>query len=342
MEEQVLAEFKEVLPELTELEAPPDLRPERQMEMYKTMVLIREFEGVIPDLWKRNVIYGLAHSYEGAEAVAVGACSALESGDFITSTHRGHGHCIAKGGDVNLMMAELMGKYEGYCRGKGGSMHIAFVDGGMLGACGIVGGYVGFAVGSALRAKVRGDKDVTICFHGDGGANQGIWHETLNMASIWKLPVIFLVENNMWSISMSFDRAFSVERISDRAAAYNVPGVTVDGFNVFEVYKAAKQAVDRARAGEGPTILEAKFFRYKGHFVADDQRYRDIEKAERWQALDPNVRLREYLIESGVASEEVCLAAEEEARKKVEAAIEFGIQGTEPAPETLFEGLYAD
>jgi len=342
MEKIALDEFRKVIPELTELSPPPDLSPEQQIEMYRTMVLIREFESAIPDLWKRNLIYGLAHSYEGAEAVAVGACSALQPGDYITSTHRGHGHCIAKGGDINLMMAELMGKYEGYCRGKGGSMHIAFVDGGMLGACGIVGGYIGFAVGCAWRAKLRGDKDVTVCFHGDGGANQGIWHETLNMASIWKLPVIFLVENNMWAISMNFERAFAVPRISDRAAGYGIPGVTVDGFNVFEVYRATREAVERARSGQGPSVVEARFYRYAGHFVADDQRYRDVTEANRWRALDPVRRMRSYLIESGVANPEVCEAIETEARKKVEAAIEFGMKCTEPAPETLFEGLYAE
>ncbi|MGA2111617.1 MAG: thiamine pyrophosphate-dependent dehydrogenase E1 component subunit alpha [Anaerolineales bacterium] len=342
MAEKEFEQMRKLLPEATLLEAPPGLSPERQFEMYRTMLLIREFEVSIPDLWKRNLVYGLAHSYEGAEAVAVGACSALEPGDYITSTHRGHGHCIAKGADVNLMMAELMGKYEGYCHGKGGSMHIAFVEGGMLGACGIVGANVGMAAGCAWRAKLRGDKDVTVCFHGDGGTNQGIWHETLNMASIWKLPLVYMVENNQWSISLSYDRAFNVPHIADRAAAYGIPGVTVDGFNVLAVYGAVKEAVARARAGEGPSIVEAKFFRYVGHFVADDQRYRSIEEANRWRIMDPVKRMREYLVGSGVATEEACREAEAEAHAKIGAAIEFGMKGTEPAAATLFEGLYAD
>jgi pyruvate dehydrogenase E1 component alpha subunit len=339
------AEFQEIqafFPYITRLEAPSGLGPDEQVRMFRKMALIRAFETAIPGLWKRNLIYGIAHAYEGAEAVAVGVCEALEPGDFITSTHRGHGHCIAKGSDVNRMMAEIMGKYEGYCHGKGGSMHIADVDNGMLGANGIVGANMGMACGSALRAKLRGDNDVTVCFHGDGGTNQGVWHESINMASIWDLPVVFLVENNAWSISLAFERAFNVENVSDRAASYGIPGVTVDGFNVFEVYKAAEQAVDRARAGLGPSIVEPRFFRYVGHFVADDERYRDRSKNEPWKALDPIRRLREHLVEQGVATERECLEVQDEANQKIESAIAFGINGTEPAAETLFDGLYAD
>jgi acetoin:2,6-dichlorophenolindophenol oxidoreductase subunit alpha len=339
--EDVVA-MKNLFPSVKPLAAPDDLNAEKIIEMYKTMLLIREFDTTVPDLWKKNVIYGLAHSYVGAEAIAVGVCSALRPGDYITSTHRGHGHCIAKGGDVNLMMAELMGKYEGYCHGKGGSMHIAFVDGGMLGACGIVGGSVGFATGSALRAKLQGKQDVTVCFHGDGGANQGIWHECLNMAAIWKLPVIFLVENNMWSISMSYDRAFNTPTIAERGAAYGIPGVLVDGFNIFDVYQATQEAIRRARAGEGPSLVEARFYRYIGHFVADDQRYRNVEEAEKYRILDPVLRLRNYILTNKVADEAKCAEFEAESKQKILDAIEFGKNGTEPAPETLFEGLYAE
>jgi pyruvate dehydrogenase E1 component alpha subunit len=193
-----------------------------------------------------------------------------------------------------------------------------------------------------LKKSKLGDKDVTICFHGDGGTNQGIWHETLNMASIWKLPLVYLVENNQWSISLSYDRAFNVPHIADRAVAYGIPGVTVDGFNVLAVYGAVREAVARARAGQGPSIVEAKSYRYIGHFVADDQRYRNIEEANRWRILDPVKRMREYLIAGGIATEEACRDAEAEAHRKIEAAIEFGMKGTEPAAETLFAGLYAD
>lgn len=342
MDQKEFERIRQFFPELTPLQPPPDLGPQRQLELFRTMLLIRAFESALPDLWKSNVVYGLAHAYEGAEAIAAGACAALEPGDFITSTHRGHGHCIAKGGDVNRMMAELMGKVEGYNYGKGGSMHIANVEAGMLGACGIVGGAIGMAAGCALRARLRGDPDVTVCFHGDGGANQGIWHETLNMASIWKLPVIFLVENNQWSISLSYDRAFNVPNIANRACAYGIPGVTVDGFNAFEVYRAVREAAARARAGAGPSVVEAKFYRYVGHFVADDQRYRDIEETYRWRALDPLRRMRDYLIDSGVASPQACDGLGLEAHRRVQAAIEFGMQGAEPPPETLFRDIYAD
>jgi acetoin:2,6-dichlorophenolindophenol oxidoreductase subunit alpha len=342
MDEKEFKELKALFPQMTQMEAPPELGADEQMEMLKTMMLIRGFETAIPGLWKRNLIYGIAHAYEGAEAIGVGTCFQLNQGDYITSTHRGHGHCIAKGGDVNRMMAEIMGKYEGYCNGKGGSMHIADVENGMLGANGIVGANIGMATGAALRAKIKGHSDVTVCFHGDGGTNQGVWHESINMASIWDLPVVFLVENNAWSISLDYDRAFNVENISDRAVAYGIPGVTVDGFNVFEVYKAAKTAIDRARAGEGPSIVEARFFRYVGHFVADDERYRDKNQNEPWKALDPIRRLTEYMLENKLASEADIEAAQAEAAGKIEAAIEFGIQGSEPAPETLLDGLYAD
>jgi TPP-dependent pyruvate/acetoin dehydrogenase alpha subunit len=318
MHESELESTKEFFPELTEMRAPEGWDRSRIFGLYKTMRLIREFEATIPGLWKQNLITGIAHSSEGSEAIAAGACAALEPGDY------------------------MMGKADGYNKGKGGSMHIAFVDGGMLGACGIVGGYVPFAVGCALRASVLGDNDVTICFHGDGGTNQGVWHEAINLASIWKLPVVFLVENNQNAISMTFDRAFNIDRISDRGAAYGIPGVTVDGFNPFEVYKAAQWAVDRARAGEGPSIVEAKFFRYIGHFVADDERYRTKDVTEPWRVLDPVARLRDYLLDNNVVTETELQEAEAAIARQIEDAIAFGKNSPEPGPETLFEGLYAE
>ena len=241
-------EIGELFPELTPLEAPPDLSPAQQMEMFRQMVVIREFETAVADLWKRNIIYGLAHSYISGEAVAVGACTALREGDYITSTHRGHGHAIAKGADVNKMMAELMGKYDGYCHGKGGSMHIAAVDKGMLGATGIVGSGMPIAVGAALSASVLGRDYVTVCFHGDGGTNQGVWHESINLAAVWNLPVIFLCENNQMAISCPYEKAAKNPDIAQRAIGYGIPGVTIDGFNPFAVYGAVKEAAERARA----------------------------------------------------------------------------------------------
>ncbi len=201
--QEALDDFKKKV--MSPLDPIPDLSVERKLEMFTKMLLIREFDTRVKELWKQNFIYGLAHSYVGAEAVAVGACTALRKGDYITSTHRGHGHTIAKGGDLKKMMAELMGKYDGYCRGKGGSMHIAAVDEGMLGATGIVGSGMPIAVGAGLTAKVLKKDYVTICFHGDGGTNQGIWHESINLASTWDLPVIFLCENNQWAISFPYE-----------------------------------------------------------------------------------------------------------------------------------------
>jgi len=326
---------------LAPMEAPPGLSVEQQLEMFRKMALIRVFDTRVKELWKQNFIYGLAHSYVGAEAVGVGACAALRKGDYITSTHRGHGHTIAMGGDLKKMMAELMGKYDGYCRGKGGSMHIAAVDEGMLGATGIVGSGMPIAVGAGLSAKVLKKDLVTVCFHGDGGTNQGIWHESINLASTWDLPVIFLCENNQWAISFPYSRAAKNPRVADRAVGYGIPGVTVDGFNPFAVYTAVKEAAERARKGNGPTLIEARFYRYIGHFVADDEHYRDLESNEPWKEMDPVLRMAGYLVESGVADQAKVDAIYEEARQAVEEAIEYGKQAPEPSPDTLYEGLYS-
>ena len=250
--------MQNLFPCYTELEPPDDLSVEDQLEMYYQINVIREFDTKVRELWMDKHIYGLAHSYVGAEAIAVGACKALKPDDWISSTHRGHGHVIAKGGDLKKMMAELHGKYEGYNRGKGGSMHIADIDHGMLGATGIVGSGMPLAVGAAYAFDLRGDDKVAVCFHGDGGTHQGIWHESVNMAAAWLLPVIFLTENNQLAIATSLDCVAGECNIHLRAAAYCIPGVIVDGFNPFEVYKAVKTAAERARKGEGPTIIEAK------------------------------------------------------------------------------------
>ena len=334
-----LEEFKREV--MTSLEAPPDLSVARQLEMYRTMAVIREFDTNVKELWKQNFIYGLAHSYVCAEAVAVGACTALREGDTITSTHRGHGHTIAMGGDLKKMMAELMGKYEGYCHGKGGSMHIAAVDEGMLGATGIVGSGMPIAVGAGLSAKVLKKDFVTLCFHGDGGTNQGVWHESINLAAAWDLPVIFICENNQWAISFPYKKAAKNPAVAERAHGYGIPGVTVDGFNPFAVYQAVKEAAVRARNGQGPTLVEARFYRYIGHFVADDEHYRDLSTNEPWKELDPLRRMANYLVDSGVASQAKVDAIAEEARQAVAEAIEYGKQAPEPSPDTLYEGLYS-
>ena len=308
---------------LVPLAAPAGLDHEQQRGMYRRMRLIREFDTVVKELWKQDFIYGLAHSYVCAEAIAVGACTALAPADYITSTHRGHGHTIAKGGDPRRMMAELMGRADGYNKGKGGSMHIAAVDMGMLGATGIVGSAMPIAVGAGLTAKTLGKSFVTVCFHGDGATNQGVWHESINLAAAWDLPVIFLCENNQWAISLPYEQATRNPTVSDRAKGYGIPGVTVDGFNPFAVYGAVREAAERARAGGGPTLIEARFYRYIGHFVADDESYRDTECNRQWERFDPIVRMGTYLLEQGIASAEWIAQADAEAVAAVEDAVEF-------------------
>jgi acetoin:2,6-dichlorophenolindophenol oxidoreductase subunit alpha len=320
-----------------------ELDKKTQLEMYYKMNLIREFDSKVRDLWMENKIYGLAHSYVAAEAIAVGVCTTLDSGDCITSTHRGHGHAIAKGADPKLMMAELFGKYEGYNRGKGGSMHIADVDNGMLGATGIVGSGMPIAVGAAIAADLLGNKNVAICFHGDGGTNQGVWHESINMAAAWDLPVVFVTENNHMAIATELNRVCKDTDIYKRASGYGIPGVLVDGSNVFAVYEAAKEAVSLARSGGGPTLIECKFYRLLGHFVADTQDYRNMEKANRFWDLDPIVRMKDYLLENKVGKKSELEKLEERARKEVEEAIDYaGSKCSEPPLSSLYEDLYAD
>lgn len=331
-------EFKCLAP----LKSPKGLSLDQQKEMYYKMNLIRQFETKIKELWEKNKVYGIAHSYIGAEAIAVGACKALKSNDLITSTHRGHGHAIAKGADINKMMAELFGKYEGYNKGKGGSMHIADVEHGMLGATGIVGSGMPIAVGSAMASDLLENKKVTLCFHGDGGTNQGVWHESINMAAAWNLPVVFITENNQMAIATNFCWITKETDIYKRAAGYGIPGILVDGFNVFEVYKAVNKAVKRARSGLGPTLIEARFMRLLGHFVADDQWYRNLKEVEPYWELCPIKRMRQYFIEKNILTEENMDEIEKKATKIIEHAIEYASnECTEPSIDTLYEDLYA-
>ncbi|MBN1672447.1 MAG: thiamine pyrophosphate-dependent dehydrogenase E1 component subunit alpha [Kiritimatiellae bacterium] len=310
--------------------------------MYRKIHLIREFDTKVRDLWMANAIYGLAHAYVGAEAIAVGACEALRPDDCITSTHRGHGHTIAKGADVNKMMAELFGKYQGYNRGKGGSMHIADVEHGMLGATGIVGSGMPLAVGAAMAADVLENGRVALCFHGDGGTNQGVWHESINMAAAWNLPVVFLIENNQLAIATEIGRVSRETDLHKRAVGYGIPGIQVDGFNPFTVYEAVKEAAKRARGGQGPTLIEARILRLLGHFVADDQWYRDLAAVEPFWQLEPIPRMRRYLLESGMADAEQVDAIEAQAKAEIAEAVRYASEDcTEPPIETLYEDLYA-
>lgn len=333
----------ELKPWIKPLEAPAGLDAAAMKEMYRKMCVIRAFDTKVRELWMANKIMGIAHSYVGAEAVGVGVCAALRPDDYISSTHRGHGHTIAKGGDIRKMMAELFGKYEGYNRGKGGSMHIADVEHGMLGATGIVGSGMPIALGSALSSHVLGNGKMTICFHGDGGTNQGVWHETVNMAAAWKLPAVFVIENNQYAIATGIWTVTGEPELYKRAAGYGIPGVQVDGFNVFDVYRAASEAVERARRGEGPTLIECKYMRLLGHFVADDEAYRDLKAVEPYWKYDPIERLGSYMAEYGYA---VCGELEEIGRRAeldVEEAIRYAEEEcTEPPEESLYEDLYAN
>jgi pyruvate dehydrogenase E1 component alpha subunit len=335
-------EVLERFPCYTPLKAPEDLSAEQQMEMYRKIHLIREFETKVRDLWMSNRIYGLAHAYVGAEAIAVGACTALRPDDCITSTHRGHGHTIAKGADIKTMMAELFGKYEGYNRGKGGSMHIADVEHGMLGATGIVGSGMPLAVGAAMAADLLENGSIALCFHGDGGTNQGVWHESINMAAAWNLPVVFLIENNQLAIATELGGVSKETNLYKRAEGYGIPGVQIDGFNPFAVYEAVRDAASRARAGRGPTLIEGRMLRLLGHFVADDQWYRDMDAVEPWWKVEPIPRMRDYLLERRVATAEALDTIETDAKQHIADAIQYASdECTEPPVESLYADIYA-
>ncbi len=313
----------------------------RLKEMLLQMYLIRTFEEKADELYALGKVHGTMHLSIGQEAMAVGAIAALRPEDYILSTHRGHGHCIAKGADVKLMMAEFMGKETGYCRGRGGSMHIADMEGGNLGANGVVGGGIGMAVGAGLSIKMRDTGQVMLCFFGDGAANRGIFHEALNMAAIWTLPVVYLCENNQYGMSMSVERALPIEDIADRAAAYKMPGVVVDGNDVLAVYEATLEAVERARSGGGPSLIEGKTYRWKGHSKSDQERYRTKEEVEAWKERCPIRRFRARLINERVIDETEASRMAEEARRLIEEAVAFAEASPEPAVETILEGVYA-
>jgi pyruvate dehydrogenase E1 component alpha subunit len=317
----------------------PDLA--RLVGMLRTMLLIRAFEEKADELFALGRIHGTMHLSLGQEAVAVGVCAALRPDDYILSTHRGHGHCLAKGAEPHLMMAEFLGKETGYCRGRGGSMHIADVRGGNLGANGIVAGGLPIATGVGLSIQMRRTGQACVAFFGDGAANEGAFHESLNLAAIWTLPVVFVCENNQYAMSMPARRAMRVERVSDRAAAYGMPGLTVDGMDVLAVHEAAASAVERARAGGGPTLLECVTYRYKGHSKSDRQRYRGRDEVEAWRARDPIARLRTRLADAGALDEAEADRLAAEAAAVIEDALRFAEAQPEPDPAALLEDVYA-
>lgn len=319
----------------------PSLTPERLRSALQQMMRIRAFEEMAEQLYMRGLVHGTMHLSIGQEASAVGAVLALEPQDYILSTHRGHGHCIAKGADLGRMMAEFMGRETGYCRGRGGSMHIADVDGGNLGANGIVAGGLPIAVGVGLSMQLQGLPRVCLTFFGDGAANEGAFHEALNVAAIWRLPVVFFCENNNYAMSMAVRDAFPTELISQRAAAYNLPGVTVDGNDLHAVYAAAAEAVARARSGHGPTLIEARTYRWRGHSKSDRNLYRTQQEIAEWKERDPITRLRARLIADGVlgaAEADAMLAAVHE---EIAAAVAFAEASPEPDPAALEDEVYA-
>ncbi len=318
-----------------------NLAKDKLVEMYKLMVKIRLFEEKVFELYAQNLVPGTIHLYTGQEAVAVGVCSALRKDDYITSTHRGHGHCIAKGADIRRVMAEILGKKTGYCKGKGGSMHIADFSIGMLGATAVVGAGIPIAVGASLSIKLRKTGQIVACFFGDGASNQGTFHEGINMAAIWQLPVIFVCENNLYAMGTRQSIAMKIENIADRAAAYGIPGVVVDGNDVLAVYEAASSAVERARRGEGPTIIECKTYRHRGHSRVDPAKYRPKEEVEAWLAKDPIKRLQERLLQSNVLTEAEIQRIEREVSTEIEEAVKYAMESPYPAPQEALEDVYA-
>jgi pyruvate dehydrogenase E1 component alpha subunit len=310
-------------------------------EALRKMYLIRRFEEGAEDAYMRGFIHGTMHLSIGQEGSAVGATMSLRNTDYITSTHRGHGHCIGKGADPKLMFAEFFGKEEGYCRGRGGSMHIADVATGNLGANGIVGGGLPIAVGAALAIKKQKRDDVAMCFFGDGASNEGAFHEALNMAAVWKLPVVFVCENNKYGMSVSIERSMSVPNVADRAAAYGMPGVIVDGNNIADVEEAIAAATERARKGEGPTLVECKTYRTRGHSRSDRNRYRSKEEIEEWKARDPIPHFESELLAHGIVTEDEVTAIRHSAEAEIAAGIEYARVGTDPDPSEVTRDVYS-
>ena len=317
------------------------IEKEKLLEMYRTMVRIRTFEERVSREFAAANIPGFVHLYIGEEAIATGVCANLRTNDYITSTHRGHGHLIAKGGKVNEMMAELYGKKTGYCKGKGGSMHIANTDIGILGANGIVGAGITLAGGAAISAQMRGTDQVVICFLGDGASNRGTFHEGVNLAACWNLPVIYIIENNLYAEKTRFSDTCKARNVADRASAFGIPGITVDGNDVIAVYEAAGKAIARAKKGEGPTLMECKTYRWHGHYEGDAQKYKSKEEVEEWIKKDPIPAFRKRLFEMGVLTEKDVNRVNQEINEQIEEAVKFAEESPLPAPEEALTDVFA-
>jgi len=312
------------------------------LEMYRQMLAIRFFEEKVFELYGQNLVPGTIHLYTGEEAVAVGVCANLRKDDYITSTHRGHGHCIAKGARLDKTMAEILGRKTGYCKGKGGSMHIADFSIGMLGATAVVGAGIPIAAGAGLSIKLRGTDQVVACFFGEGASNQGTFHEGINLAAVWSLPVVFVCENNLYAMGTRQSRVMAIENVADRAVAYGIPGVVVDGNDVLAVYEASRVAVERARQGEGPTLVECKTYRQKGHSRFDAATYRPREEVETWLKKDPIARFQTRLFEIGILTETEAQNMVQEIKRSVDEATKFALESPFPEPEEALEDVYAE
>ena len=311
-------------------------------DLYVTMRRIRAFEDKTADLFEEGVVKGTAHSYKGEEAIAAGVCATLRDDDIIASYHRGHGHCIAKGARIDRMMAELMGRQTGYCQGLGGSMHIADMELNIMGANGIVGAAMPLATGAGLAAKLQGSDRVAVAFFGDGASNQGVFHESLNLAAVWKLPVIFVCENNQYALTTSYRNTTAVSQVSNRAASYEIPGITVDGNDGVEVYLVLREAVDRARAGEGPTLIEAMTYRHGQHSLRVNlQDPRPEDEREAWMKRDPIQRMEQRLSSEGGFSDDQFDATGREVDEEIETAVTFGRESPEPALQVMLDAVYA-
>ena len=316
------------------LDSSPALDEGLLLEMFRKVYTIRHFELKCVEVYREGFIRGYFHPYLGEEAIAVGACAALEHEDYIVSTHRGHGHCIGKGGDLKLMMAEIMGRETGYCRGRGGSMHIASLDDHNLGANGIVGAGIPIATGAALGIKIKKGTQVVLSFFSDGAANNGVFGESLNLAAIFKLPVIFILENNHYAVSTPVEYSCKIDNLARRADGYGLPGVSVDGNDAVKVYLETKKAISRARRGEGPTLIEAKTYRHGGHHVNDPGLYMDKAVMEKWKSRDPVHLLRDKINDKAVVKK-----IEKEVESELAGAVEFAKKSPQPSVEEFLKGI---
>jgi acetoin:2,6-dichlorophenolindophenol oxidoreductase subunit alpha len=313
----------------------------KKIKMLKFMYQIRHFEYNVEQFLIRGMISGTCHLCIGQEATEVGAVFALKNDDYISSTHRGHGHCIAKGADLNFMMAELLGKRTGYCKGKGGSMHIADIESGNLGANGIVGGSIGVSTGAALTCKMTNSGKIVLCFFGEGATNRGIFHESVNVASVWDLPIIYLCENNLYGMSTPMKEAFNIERISDRKCAYGIEGITIDGNNIIEVYNTISHFGQVCRESKGPVLIESLTYRWKGHSKSDAQVYRTKEEVKSWVEKDPIKIYSKELISKSIISEKDDRELENEVVEQIKKAADFAVGSPLPDIIEIEEDVYA-